>query len=234
MKKIILSFILILCLLVLSGCTTPKNNNENNDDNNNVNSSTEFSRTNTDINLTNANNTSSENIVKDEKKEIPAPTPPQNIEEKKEEEISTFSTKIYSKENNRQTNINITISSLNETTIKPGDTFSFCNTVGKATTNKGYEKADVFDSHGNKTKGLGGGNCQVSSTLYNAVLKVPELQVTERHSHSNSVPYVNKGKDAAVAYGSYDFKFKNNTGNTIKIYASTDGKNVVTRITKLL
>lgn len=237
MKKIILSFILILCLFVLLGFINKESNNKNNDDNNNVNYSTEFSRTSTNVNTnneTNTNNNSSENIIKDDKEETPVQNTPKDKEEKKEEEISTFSTKIYTKENNRQTNINITISSLNKTTVKPGDTFSFCNTVGKATTNKGYEKADVFDSHGNKTKGLGGGNCQVSSTLYNAVLKVPELQVTERHSHSNSVPYVSKGKDAAVAYGSYDFKFKNNTCNTIKIYASTDGQNVVTRITKLL
>lgn len=235
MKKIILSFILILFLFVLTGCTNKESDNNNNN-NNNSNSTTEFSRTSTNTNNdTNANTISSENIVKNDKKEAPAQNPPKDSkEEKKEEEITSFSTKIYTKENNRQNNIGITISNLNETTVKSGNTFSFCNTVGKATTNKGYEKADVFDSHGNKTKGLGGGNCQVSSTLYNAVLKVPELEVTERHSHSNSVPYVAKGKDAAVAYGSYDLKFKNNTSNTIKIYASTDGKNVVIRITKLL
>lgn len=53
--------------------------------------------------------------------------------------------------------------------------------------------------NGNKKKGYGGGNCQVSSTLYNAVLAVPSLTVTERHPHSNHVPYVPEGKDAAVA-----------------------------------
>ena len=83
---------------------------------------------------------------------------------------------------------------------------------------------------GKKKKGLGGGNCQVSSTLYNAVLKVPNLKVTERHEHSNSVPYVQKGKDAAVASGSYDFKFVNNTGNKIKITASCDKNNVYIKI----
>lgn len=74
------------------------------------------------------------------------------------------------------------------------------------------------------------GNCQISSTLYNAVLAVPSLVVTERHAHSNYVPYIAKGKDAAVAYGSYDFKFKNNSGNDIKILASTDGKTVITSL----
>lgn len=77
-----------------------------------------------------------------------------------------------------------------------------------------------------RKKAFGGGNCQVSSTLYNAVLSVPELLVVERHEHSNYVPYVPKGKDAAVAYGSYDFKFTNNTGNDIKISCTTDGENI--------
>ena len=99
-----------------------------------------------------------------------------------------------------------------------------------ATTSKGYQKADIYDNKGNKKKGLGGGNCQVSTTLYNAVLNVQSLAVTERHEHSNNVPYVKKGKDAAVAYGSYDLKFKNNTGNNIKIKSSTDGKSVTTTI----
>lgn len=74
------------------------------------------------------------------------------------------------------------------------------------------------------------GNCQISSTLYNAVLAVPNLVVTERHSHSNSVPYIAKGKDAAVAYGSYDLKFRNDSGNDVKILASTDGATVTTTL----
>lgn len=74
------------------------------------------------------------------------------------------------------------------------------------------------------------GNCQISSTLYNAILTIPSLVVTERHSHSNKVPYIQKGKDAAVAYGSYDFKFRNDFGNDIKILASTDGSNVTTTL----
>ena len=80
---------------------------------------------------------------------------------------------------------------------------------------------------------MDGGNCQVSSTLYNAVLEVSDLKVTERHEHSNSVPYVPKGKDAAVAYGSYDFKFVNNTGTKIKITSSCDKNYVYVKIFKL-
>ena len=77
------------------------------------------------------------------------------------------------------------------------------------------------------------GNCQISSTLYNAILSVPSLVVTERHDHSNSVPYIAKGKDAAVAYGSYDLKFRNNSGNDVKILASTDGATVTTTLLAL-
>ena len=84
-----------------------------------------------------------------------------------------------------------------------------------------------------RKKDQDGGNCQVSTTLYNAVLLVPSITVTERHEHSNKVPYVQKGKDAAVAYGSYDLKFKNNSGYNIKIKCSTDGKNITTTLMKL-
>lgn len=155
-------------------------------------------------------------------------------EEKQETEtqIAEFTTKIYTKDSDRQNNMNITCSSLNGTTVDNGQTFSFCNTVGKATSTKGYEKADVYKD-GKKVQALGGGNCQVSSTLYNAVLKVDGLKVTERHEHSNSVPYVAKGKDAAVAFGSYDFKFINNTGNKIKITASCDKNYVYIKIFKI-
>lgn len=77
------------------------------------------------------------------------------------------------------------------------------------------------------------GNCQVSSTLYNAVLQIPELKVLERHAHSKEVHYVKKDKDAAVSFGSVDFKFKNNSDSDIKIYASSDLKGVNIRIVKL-
>ena len=158
-----------------------------------------------------------------------------NTEENKtpiETQIADFTTKIYTKDKERQNNISITCSTLNDTYVEPGETFSFCDTVGKATTTKGYEKADVFKD-GEVVQALGGGNCQVSSTLYNAVLKIPELEVVERHEHSNSVPYVSKGKDAAVSYGSYDFKFKNNLPNKIKISASCDSDYVYVKLFKL-
>lgn len=147
-----------------------------------------------------------------------------------EREIASFSTKIVTKDSSRQNNIRITCNTLNETIVEPGATFSFCNTVGQATTAKGYQKADIFDANGKKKKGLGGGNCQISTTLYNAVLSVPSLKVTERHPHSNKVPYIQTGKDAAVAFGSYDLKFVNNSGYKIKILASTSGADVTIKL----
>lgn len=148
-------------------------------------------------------------------------------------EIASFSTKIYTKESSRQNNISITCSTLNDTIVEKGSTFSFCDTVGKATSDKGYEKANVFKSDGTVTKGLGGGNCQVSTTLYNAVLTIPELTVIERHEHSGDVPYIDNGKDAAVAYGSYDFKFVNNLDSSIRIEAENTENNITIKLIKI-
>lgn len=149
-----------------------------------------------------------------------------------EEELASFSTKLGGKDTPRSRNIALTTSILNETVVKPGETFSFCNTIGKPTADRGYEEADSFDADGNTIKTYGGGNCQVSSTLYNVVLQIPELKVIERHAHIKPVHYVAKDKDATVAYGSVDFKFKNNTESDIKIYASSDLKSVNVRIVK--
>lgn len=147
--------------------------------------------------------------------------------------ISTFSTKIYSNDPARQNNVALTCSQLNGTIVPNGTMFSFCNTLGPATPSEGYQKADVFDKDGNKEKGIGGGKCQVSSTLYNAILAVPTLIVTERHPHSNKVPYVQTGKDAAVSYGSYDLKFQNTSGFDIQIQAATDGKTITTSLLRM-
>ena len=194
--------------------STEKNNTSQNNITKNNNTET---NTNNSNNTTNHNNSSTNQSVGITSNPV-------------EEQIATFSTKIYSTDSARQNNINITCKTLNGTIVKPGETFSFCGTVGESTSAKGYQKADIFDKYGNKKKGLGGGNCQISTTLYNAVLSVPKLEVTERHKHSNYVPYIQKGKDAAVAYGSYDLKFKNNLENDIKILASSDGKTVTVSI----
>ena len=232
MKKIIIIFI-ILGLISIGVGIYITNRNKSSENNNSsyksaklsANNPTNAKNTTTDLNSSKNQNTENSNTEEDN-------TQSTKPEVESEIQISEFTTKIYTKDEERQNNINITCSSLNDTYVEVGETFSFCNTVGKATTSKGYEKADVFKD-GEVIQALGGGNCQVSTTLYNAVLEVDGLDVTERHKHSNSVPYIKNGKDAAVSYGTYDFKFKNNTNNKIKISASCDSDYVYIKLFKL-
>lgn len=156
-------------------------------------------------------------------------TPPSE----KEEEIASYSTKVSGSTPNRLTNIRITCGKLNGTTVNTGETFSFCDKTGPSTAEEGYKEATMF-LNGKEVQSLGGGNCQVSSTLYNAVLDVPDLKVIERHEHGKDVSYVPDGKDAAVSYGSIDFKFKNNTANNIKLYFETDDVTLTVKIVKLV
>lgn len=211
----ILLTILILIALGLAFFFINKNKDDNND--------YSASRTATN-NISNSNK--SKNTI--EKQENSA-----DNDIKIEEEISGFATKIYTKEDGRQNNIAITCSILNDIIVTKGSTFSFCDTVGQATSDRGYQEADIFDKYGNKKKGLGGGNCQVSTTLYNAVLAVPSLVITERHEHSNKVPYIPKGQDAAVAYGSYDFKFRNNSDFDVKIKVVATTDDITVRLYKV-
>lgn len=185
-------------------------NNASNTENNNVNQNTNVENKNVNEHNTNINNNLN-NLENNTNNTLPS----------QEEVISAFSTKVYSKDANRQNNIKLACSELNGTIVPNGSTFSFCKTVGQSTPQKGYTEADIFDEDGNKKKGIGGGKCQISTTLYNAVLNVPNLIVTERHEHSNKVPYIQDGKDAAVNYGTYDLKFENRTGFDIKINADS-------------
>lgn len=201
--------------------------------NNNTSPNTEYNSARTIQN--NTDNTNTSNEIQNENIEQNETNDNYNsVSEKapKETEIASFTTKIYTKEKGRQNNISIACSTLNGTVVENGKTFSFSSTVGKATSGKGYKKADVF-KNGDVIEALGGGLCQVSTTLYNAVLKVSDVKVTERHPHSNKVPYIKAGKDAAVSYGAQDFKFVNNTGNSLKIIAENTPNNVTIRIMKL-
>lgn len=141
------------------------------------------------------------------------------------EDIATYTTKIQDKDSNRIYNIKLATKKLDGHIVKSGEEFSFNNTMGTMGKADGYKKAIGFDSNGNKIKMYGGGICQISSTLYNAVL-ASDLQVTERHAHSRRVYYVPKNKDATVFYGGADFKFKNTSDSNIMICASTDGYTV--------
>lgn len=155
-----------------------------------------------------------------------------NIEKIKETEISTFSSSIYDKDENRVYNIELATSKLNGVIIKKNEEFSFNKTIGPMGEAQGYKKAIGFDTNGKKIKVFGGGMCQISSTLYNTAL-IANLEITERHPHSRRVYYVPKDKDATVYYNTLDLKFKNNTGNDLKIYATTDGTTVTIKMFKL-
>lgn len=115
----------------------------------------------------------------------------------------------------RTVNIRLAAKALDKVVIKPGKTFSFNNTVGPRTVEKGYQEAIIIEN-GAFVPGLGGGVCQVSSTLYNVVL-MANLKVTERTKHSLPVTYVPPGKDATVAYPDIDLKFVNNSGGYLFI-----------------
>ncbi|MBR0350777.1 MAG: VanW family protein [Clostridia bacterium] len=231
---IIGSFILILLGIIIFFAINGNSNNSGiNNSNYNANKTEAIiDNTQNDENDANNTNNSEENTnPKVENKTVARhdETPPPPVET----EISSFSTPIVSDDDSRQNNVELTCEKLNDTIVENGATFSFCDTLGPATTEDGFQKAEIFDSKGNKIMGLGGGKCQVSSTLYNAILAVPSLEVTERHEHSNKVPYIESGKDAAVYYGNADLKFVNNSGKTIKIKASTDGESVTTSIVQL-
>jgi vancomycin resistance protein YoaR len=105
--------------------------------------------------------------------------------------------------------------------LTPGEEFSFNKTVGERTASAGYKEALIIVND-EFVPGLGGGVCQVSSTLYNAVENA-NLTITERHPHSLEITYVPPGQDATVAYPYLDFKFANNTSGLLLIRSSIHG-----------
>lgn len=143
--------------------------------------------------------------------------------------LSTFRTKFsVSGTNNANRGVNIRLAStkINGTILLPGEIFSFNDVVGPRTAEKGYKVAHAYQN-GKVINDIGGGICQVSTTLYNSVLKA-DLETVVRRNHMFTVAYVPFGQDAAVSYGSTDFQFKNNTSMPIKILAEvTSDNNIV-------
>lgn len=134
-------------------------------------------------------------------------------------EIGSYSTPLLDSQKNRIENIKTASDCINNEKILPGQEFSFNNTLGRRTQEKGYKAAPIIKRTKDGPKkgyGVGGGICQISTTLYNAADKAG-LEITERHVHSKNVGYVPKGKDATVAYDSVDFKFRNNLNNPVAI-----------------
>ena len=136
--------------------------------------------------------------------------PPLTVKELSKQfgKISTATTNASFSDSNRLVNLKVACKTVNGMAVQPGETFSFNKALGERTTKKGYKPAGALEN-GMHTKQVGGGICQVSTTLFNAVAKA-DLQIVDRSPHSIPSVYVDLGKDAAVNWPNQDFKFKNN------------------------
>lgn len=131
--------------------------------------------------------------------------------------LGTFTTRYDAGNVSRTTNLAIACKKLNGQVIQPGEVFSYNKALGKRSVENGYKEAAVY-VNGGVENGLGGGICQISSTLYNTVL-FANLGIVERHQHSFTTSYVDPGRDATVVYGALDFKFKNTRKYPVKLEA---------------
>lgn len=138
-----------------------------------------------------------------------------------EARLSRYATQYDATDYNRQKNISIAAEKLSGVLLKPGEVFSFNQTVGRRTQENGYLDAPVY-ADGKLTVDIGGGVCQVSTTLYNAAL-LADLKIEERSSHFRPPGYVPLGYDAAVADGLLDLKFANDTGAPVYIAVKAFG-----------
>ncbi|MGI6118816.1 MAG: VanW family protein [Bilifractor sp.] len=140
------------------------------------------------------------------------------------DELGTYTTEFDSSNTGRVANIKLAASRIEGTIVYPGEEFNFQDTVGETTKENGFKLAGSYEN-GSVVDTYGGGICQVSTTLYNAVLRA-ELEVTERSPHSVTVDYVEPSLDAAIASGSKNFRFVNNLDTPIYIHASTDENSI--------
>lgn len=205
MKKYLWIF-LILGLLVGIAFFAFNNNNEEN--------GYTAERTGTNTNNKEAEQTDIMNLVLD------------SDENEIQEQIAEFTTKLPNDTEARDGNIKLACKTLTGTVVKSGEEFSLWDILGCPSAETGYEKAKSFTSDGEVIQSYGGGICQLSTTIYNAVLEVEGLKVTERHEHSREVPYIKDGKDAAVSYGNSDLKFRNTLDYDIRIDAEVENRKV--------
>jgi vancomycin resistance protein YoaR len=131
--------------------------------------------------------------------------------------VASFTTRFNGNVAGRSKNIQLSAEALNNVILGDGDSFSFNSTVGPRTVEAGYQPAPEI-INGELVDGIGGGICQTSSTLFNAIDQLP-VSYIERHNHSLNVGYVPVGRDATVSYGGLDFRFKNTTGVPLMLKA---------------
>lgn len=142
--------------------------------------------------------------------------------------LSEFTTKFSEGNAPRSSNIRLAASKIHGMVLAPGEVFSFNDTVGRRTPQAGFKVAGVF-KNGKADFDVGGGICQVSTTLYNAAL-LGDIKIASRRCHSQPVPYVPLGRDATVDYGNVDFKIENNYDFPIAINASVSNGSITFRI----
>lgn len=145
--------------------------------------------------------------------------------------IGSYYTTLLSNASGRTANVRLSCQQINGRIVGPGQLFSFNQATGQRTTALGYQVAPIFA--GKKVvPGVGGGVCQTSSTLYNAVLDAG-LTVVQRYPHTLRVNYVPYGYDATVSWGGADFQFRNNRSAPVKILAQVYGKYVMCAIAEV-
>ena len=167
-------------------------------------------------------------LLKEDKEEYVIPLiitePEVTIDELGEEafpdQLATFTTRYDVSDVDRTTNLRLACQKINGTVLLAGETFSYNDVVGARTVAAGYKNAKIYEA-GQVVDGLGGGICQISSTLYNAAL-LANLEIVERRNHQFVTSYVPAGRDATVVYGSTDFKFKNTRQYPIRIVATAN------------
>lgn len=170
-----------------------------------------------------------EELLKEDKEEYTIPLkitkPKKTINNLGEEAfpdlLATFSTRFDGSNYNRNTNIKLAAKKVNGTVILPGENFSFNTIVGSRTIEAGFKEGTAYVG-GKVVPDVGGGVCQVSSTIYNTAL-LANMQIVERSNHMFTTGYVAASRDATVYYGSLDFVFKNSRKYPIKMVASANG-----------
>lgn len=131
------------------------------------------------------------------------------------DELATYDSPYNQYNYNRSTNLELAAAAINGTILRPGETFSFNGIVGERTSEKGYKGAPAYVG-GDTVDQLGGGVCQVASTIYYCTL-MADLEIVDREEHMYAASYVPMGMDATINWGTIDFKFRNNTSHPIRI-----------------
>lgn len=142
--------------------------------------------------------------------------------------IGEMTTQFDTSYSTRAHNIRVAAELVNGAELLPGEVFSFNGRIGEITTEKGYQVAHGY-SNGTVVDSVGAGVCQISSTLYNAVLNA-NLEIVKRSSHSLPVAYLPLGQDAAISYPTQDFKFKNSSDAPILITVQVEGGNLTVQV----